>query len=239
MTEMRHTLDFADTMQRGMAACLCLPLKPYSVGMELELLRQRNPFALKRSLDEIKKLPELERNQALILAADACSQSEAQRNESSRVLNSRFHWFQIGQKIRQFKINSLWEEWNKKIESADMLQEMELFWNYICAGKTGPEYAKPEEDKPTVCIGAPECAILIQYVRSLPEKLLTLHGESELDYPLALARYEYATILESAGKVQLKSDFVETFEDWVAKQEEKVKDGKLKMPPLNQEKATE
>jgi len=75
--------------------------------------------------------------------------------------------------------------------------ELEKFWQYICAGKTGPEFAKPESDAPTTPVGALEMAMLLHYVRSLPKSRLDEWGASELDFPIAVARYEYYTLLES------------------------------------------
>jgi hypothetical protein len=232
MIENRHRLDFADTMRRPPVACLGVPLKPYAIGHELELLRLRSPFLLLDGMEKILALPEKKLAEALTEAVDVCSQSESDRIETSALLQSRvsilpWNW---SRSTKQLRIRLIYKQWQGIVSGCNTVVEAITFWNYLCAGRTGPEYARIDDGTPTVPIGAPEMAVLIQYIRSLPEKQITRHGLSELDYPVALARYEMGTLNEQAGKVRLQPDNTQSFADWCSEQEALLKAGKIEFP---------
>lgn len=231
MIEHRHRLDFADTLRRKPSVCLNLPLRPYSIGHELELLRLRSPFLLAGGMEKVLALPANELEKVVMDAADVCSQTEAERLESESLSKSRISiWDSWGLLFRKFRNRANYRKWGEIVADCNMTIEAINFWNYLCAGRTGPEYADMAGET-TVAIGAPECAILIQYVRNLPERLVKPHGE-ELDYPFALARYELATMNEQAGKVRLQPDNAQSFGDWCREQEALVKAGKINLPPV-------
>ncbi len=218
-------------MRRAPVACLGVMLKPYAIGHELELLRLRNPFVLEPGLDRILALPPEQLAEILAAAVDVCSQTEAERIETADLLRARVSLWNWRKAVKQFQIRAIYRKWEKTVASGDLVGEAITFWNYLCTGRTGPEYASIDDGSPTVAIGAPECAILIQYVRTLPERLVAQHG-AELDYPLALARYEYATLNEQAGKVRLQPDNSQSFNDWVAEQEALLKADKITLPKV-------
>lgn len=227
---MRHQFDYADSLHRAPSAVLGLPLRPYSIGMELELLRARSPFTTARQFSEITGLEKELLMQALIFAADACSQSELERIESSRLLNAAsFPWWDRKNRRKKKQIALNWKKWDALLPRFDFDQQAEKFWIYLCAGKTGPEFAKSAGDGPATPIGAPEMCLLLNFVRRLPEKRISEWGSSELDFPVSIARYEYYTLLESTGKVSLKSDFVETLDDIVAENEAKIASGEVSL----------
>lgn len=239
MTKMRHQLDFADSLRRESSIVLGLLLRPFSIGMELELLRARSPFVMCQKFSEIEELPPVKKTEFLIFACDACSQSESERAESNRLLRGNFKWHDFRSRAQKLQLEKIWEEWDGAILKLDLGSELEKFWQYICAGKTGPEFVKPESDKPATPIGAPEMCILLHYIRSLKSARLREWGSSELDFPVAVARYEYYTLLESQGKVSLKSDSVETLSDFAAKMDAKVASGAFKMPETKSLKKSE
>ena len=230
MIENRHRLDFADTMRRAPVACLGVRLKPYSIGHELELLRLRNPFVLLNSFAEIMQLPGNRLGDALAEAVDVCSQSHTEYTEAERLMAAPvppWRWRDFTAKMR---VRYNFDRWQKIVRRCDLKKETHRFIEYLTAEKSGPEYADMAGEN-TVAIGAPEMAILIQYVRSLPAPLVALHGV-ELDYPIALARYEFSTINEQAGKVRLQPDNNQSFSDWCAEQEALIKTGEIKIPAV-------
>lgn len=232
MIENRHRLDFADTLHRPPVACLGVALQPYSIGHELELLRLRSPFVLETGLERILGLPANRLAEVLTAAVDVCSQTETDRHETGRLLSRRVSLWNLPRALRQLQIRAIYRKWEHSVAACDIITEAISFWNYLCAGRTGPEYAPIEDGTPSVPIGAPEMAILIQYLRTLPEKIISAHGQSELDYPLALARYEFATRQEQAGLIRLQPDNSQSFADWCAEQETLLQAGKITIPPV-------
>ena len=227
--KMRHQLDFADSLRREPSVVLGLLLRPYSIGMELELLRARSPFVTSQKFSEVAELPGETKLAALIFAVDVCSQSEAERDESNRILNGKFRWHQFSDQRKQKRIGKIWDDWNLIVAKLKHDEELQKFWNYLCAGKTGPEFAPPEGDEPGTPVGAPEMCSLLHYIRSLPPARLAKYG-CDLDFPVAIARYEYYTMLESQGKVALKADSAETLADFAAEMEAKVASGEVVLP---------
>jgi hypothetical protein len=235
MIKMRHQLDFADSLRRETSSVLGLPMRPYSIGMELELLRARSPFSTIQTFDEISRLPLTEKLRATIFAADVCSQSEAERAQSRRLLNNRCRWFDISGIAQRVRLKRIWQQWDLAVQKMNLDIEVQNFWNYLCVGKTGPEFEPAEGEDSGKPMGAPEMCVLLHYVRSLPASRISEWG-CDLDFPIAIARYEYYTLLETQGKVALKSDFRQSFSDWCAEQDAKVASGEIKLPPIELKK---
>jgi|GEM_PF-2896583 len=80
-----HELMFADSARPAPCLCLRLPLRPYSVGHELLLLQQRNPF-LCLSRAEFDALPADQQMAALVKAVLVCYRPAAAHGQPEKWL---------------------------------------------------------------------------------------------------------------------------------------------------------
>lgn len=182
-----HDLQFADSIRPAPVICLRLPLLPYTIGHELLLLQQRNPFLI-FSETEFNQLSALEQCRALGDAVLICCRDwEA---------NKKPHLW-VG----------LWAWTNRK---ANYPLEIAEFRNYLNAGrallpvpeKEADEIANGENKDKGRELGAPFLAQLINFLsagRSLRA------ASSIFDTSYATAAALYFTHLESEGAYKIEN----------------------------------
>lgn len=191
-----HECALADAARPPRASVLQLNLLDYTLGHDLLLWSQRSPFVT-YTRESCAELPLAEQINALIKAADVCSQTWEQNNFAPRTFFER----------RRFK--KAWRQWNKCLDHADYPVEIEHFHDYLATAR---------EDLPTVPMprakgqefhyyGAPETARLLNYVSSHHSSLIAHHYRSPYNFPYRLARVLCLTQLETDGAVWIQNYF--------------------------------
>jgi hypothetical protein len=205
---MSQELAFADATRPTPVRCLCLNLRPYSLGHELLLLRYRNPLRC-LSEAEFAALGFNAQIAAVTTAALICSQSHA-------AINRRQKWMRL---------------WHWLLNGIDYVAETAIFRAYLAAGNACPRFAPSDPEFPGREAGAPELLNLHQWL-SKHRATLIQQATDIWDYPLALARWECYAALEAEGRVRLRNrtDGDNNFAEWVEAQEAKVAAGEIHLP---------
>jgi hypothetical protein len=220
-----HEIQFADAVRPARAIVLQLLLLPYSIGHELLLFQQRNPFKVQAGpLD----LPG--QAQALIQAVNICSMTWAENHFTPRTWR---------EKRRSKKV---WAKWERAIKRGVRIAEcgfgetiwdgeIEKFTGYLKAGAAAPPVQEPEGAGGRD-MGAPFHASLLQFVIAK----MGVKPDAAYDYPLALAKFHYYTAAEASGAVNIinahQSEFAEYCRNEDARAELTAKNTKNSKPEM-------
>ena len=214
-----HEIDFANAASPTPAVVLHLPLKPYSIGHEIELWRQEHPL-LTKSRQDFDALPSLKQREWLIRAVDFCSQDHDEWLASEHLLQSRPHWWGVWG--RKAKMEATWNEWRAILDAmteTDWQISVAEFRNYLIAGRSCPpsptgsgyKYANGEPDaKEGRQLGSPVQARVLNF---LADKPALLNGRSVYDFPFGLALWLCFTAGELAGTVAIENEAERAVDD--------------------------
>ena len=182
--------DYSDAIKPSRVNILELPLRDYSLGHELLLLRERSPFLLQTPF-AFSELPMEQRIFALHRATWICSNTFKQNEGES------FVWF----KMKQLSFL------RRKLTLDDYALAVAEFYNYLNAGRGTPRLSKrrlkagEDAGRP---FGAPILPQLFQFVLTLPE----IKGQpvnAAWDYPFSAAIWRYFVHLEMEGSIQIEN----------------------------------
>jgi len=198
-----HEILFAESANPPVAQCLGLPLRPYSTGHELALLRTQNPL-LTLSWAGFDELPSDKQRIALVRAADICSMTWAE----SQFVPVTF--------LDRWKYARVCRKWRNCIARAVFPLEIAEFRNYLQSGRqlfptlssSVPEDAeayeianKGEKLEGGRALGSPLLAQLIPFATGR----LNMTHEQVMDAPLAYIANLYFAYLESKGQTAVEN----------------------------------
>jgi hypothetical protein len=181
-----HETAFADAARPTRAACLRLPLLPYSLGHECLLLQERNPLLCIPEAD-FQKLPLEQQIFAIKRAALICSKNWAENHRPERWLN-------------------LWGWLTRKSDYPLAIADFRAHLRYGRAllplpDKESDEIANGEEDAPGRENGAPLLAQL--YLFAVKNRLASSGEVWDCGYALTAALY--FTQLEDDGRLRIQN----------------------------------
>jgi hypothetical protein len=234
-----HDALFAAACRPDPAACLCLPLRPYSIGHEAELWRQGNPL-LCLTYAGFDALPEDQQRAALASAVDACSQTWVEYAESAAILASAPRWHQFDQRRRKNRLRSIWRRWQAalaKFEPVDWAMALADFRNHLAVGRACFQALSSDDPDDVLalsisgdgtkleggrCMGSPTLAHLVAFAieADLP-KMLGL--ATVFDVPFSLCANLHLTRLESQGNVYIRNEREQRIRDEQAQHREAMK----------------
>ena len=209
-----HEQAFAYAASQPPAAVLHLPLKPYSIGHEIELWRQDNPL-LTKDRAEFDALSAVKQRDWLIRAVDFCSQDRDEWRESERTLQSCPRWWQWRARWKKNRLLATWNRWDailQKLTEAEWIIAVAEFRNYLIAGRSCPpaptesgyKYANGNPDTGGGRqLGSPIQARVLNFLAARP---LLLAGRSVYDFPFGLALWLCFTDGEAAGTVAIENE---------------------------------
>lgn len=198
-----HEAAFSQAALPAPARVLGLSLRPFSLGHELWLTREQNPFALSASPAGMGAL--------LIALPEAvllCSQRFA---EIAAMNHDRW----LGLK--------LWL-WRRRLQRLNLGTELAAFLEYRTRGSLGFPDEPPESNERGRQLGAPLLLTLHAFAMSL--------GNSESaawDYPYGLAQMRYAAAAELEGRLRIKNKFEVAHDEGFAEWEKEHPGSTLKM----------
>lgn len=177
-----HEAALAYAARPAQCVCLRLPLRPFSLGHFLLLVRDGNPLVL-LGQSEFDLLPENERREALIGAVLTC-------NRDWRTNQKPHRWLRL---------------WARFIRHCDFARSTEVFRDYLAEGsKDFPSQLPRGCDGDATYIGAPEVLRVYQHLcRTLPPAELYAYGKSAWDYPYSLGKMHLTASLEGEGKLAI------------------------------------
>ena len=186
---MPHEVAFVDSVVQAPVKVLGLNLRCYSIGMEVLLIRQRNPLAISTGQEFSVFKPE-DQCAAIQNAALICYRSwgENQRPEK---------WVRL---------------WLWRIRNMDHGQAITDFLNYRMAGSSfppGPSEAarrvmKADREDARL-LGSPFLCRLYGFISGLPKREIRAFGSSAWDFPLGFASFLYMSHLEVEGAYQVEN----------------------------------
>lgn len=190
-----HEAALAQAALPAPTIVLGLPLRPYSLGHELFLVRENNPLCVPNvALEDI-------RFHHLTEAVLICSQSWAEN------LSVNNDWL-----IRlKLKI------WGRRIRKMEFDEELELFRSYRSLG----EMFFPTSDrlKPgSKSARMPGCPFLLRLHQFLVTRL-RMSAEAAWDYPKGLAVMQWQTYWESEDRMEIYNSHDAEFDAFVEKME--------------------
>lgn len=198
-----HEVLFAESAKPQAYQCLGLPLRVYSIGHELALLRSQNPL-LMLSWAGFDELPDDQQRIALVRAVDICSMSYAESNFVPKT------WFE------RWKYENVCRKWRKFIATAVFPLEIAEFRNYLQSGRnlmpslssSVPEDVEAYEiankgDKLEGgrALGAPLVSQLIPFAT---DKLRMTH-EQAMDAGFSYVANLYFAYLEGKGQMAIEN----------------------------------
>jgi hypothetical protein len=203
-----HEFLFADAARPSDRVVLKLLMRPYSVGHELLLLKQRNPL-LSPSFDA---LLESRKREAVLQAANVCNQTWAEN------LFTPGTWWEK----RRYRRN--WEKWDLAVQDVDWETEIMAMRDYMSKGSLGPpiEVADGPAGRAP---GAPFHAGLIQFLINT----LRLPHVEVCDYPFGLAKFHYYTHAEAQGAIKIINLAEYEFEDFCRREDAKAEQLKFQV----------
>ena len=209
-----HETEFAAAASPPKAVVLCLPLKPYSIGHEIELWRQSNPLLVSTWV-EFNAISATKQREWLIRAVDLCSQDHDEWLESERILQFRPRWWRLDAWLRKSRLEATWSRWRAvlcKMTEVEWQMAVADFRNYLIAGRSCPpspsesgyKYANGDPDsKPGRQLGSP---VLARAMNFLSDKPSLLDGCSVYDFSFGLALWLCFTDAEMEGTVVIENE---------------------------------
>lgn len=198
-----HETTFTDALLPPPVTVLRLPLKPYSLGHEILLLRQRNAF-LTHTEFHFNCLDVLAQKRQLRMAALICSNTWADNHKPARGL--RLWGWLIRNAVYPLEIanfrNYLAEAYETVFYTLNPKKEDDVRADDMCADEHGYE---PLHKLRGRSLGAPLIARLLQFVTS--DQLYGAHGHATpYDFPYAAALNFYLAHLESQGSTRIEGE---------------------------------
>jgi hypothetical protein len=184
-----HELAFADAARPTRFACLRLPLRDYTLGHEILLLRQRNPLLLLAQSD-FNALPEADQIFAIKRAALVCAQDWAANT-------GRQKWIGL---------------WGWLTRHADYPLAIAEFRNYLAVARSFPPIPDQETYEIAAGLSRDEMAdrgrelgapLLAQVLNHIGAQRLPLGVATVYDVPFSLAVWLYFTHMEDAGRLRI------------------------------------
>lgn len=198
-----HETTFTDALLPAAVSVLRLPLKPYSLGHEILLLRQRNVF-LTQTESQFNALPPDEQNRQLRMAVVICSNSWADNHRRMRGLKL---WGWLVRKavypleIASFRIY-LAEAYETVFRTLNQKSEEDVRADDICADAAGYEAMHKMRGR---ALGAPLIARLLQFV--ITDRMFVNCGyATPYDFPYAAAMNFYLAYLEGQGSARIDGE---------------------------------
>jgi hypothetical protein len=184
-----NDLAFADCARPTPVAILRLALMPYSLGHEVLLLKERNPFVMCH-VEQFSDLPLEQQIYAVKRAALICSQGW-------RSNHGRQKWLRL---------------WGWLTSKSDYALAIAEFRNYLNEGRMLPsppsrhavEVLYGKEDEKGRAMGSPLAAQLYNYVCANLGKF-NVTPATAWDAPYSLAGMLYFAELESAGQIRIEN----------------------------------
>ena len=188
---MPHETIFVDSALQARVRILGLTLRPFSIGHQVLLIRQRNPLVWFDEREPSLFSPEAQRD-AIQNAVLVCY-----RSWKENLLRER--WIGL---------------WRWRVRNMDHEEATRAFMEYHRAGSQclpAPSDAVVkglygDDDGPGREYGSPFNARLLLFVMSLPPDEIRMFGESAYDFPLGLAQVLYLSHLESEGKARVENE---------------------------------
>jgi len=214
-----HEIAFADVSCPERHVVLKLPLRDFSIGHRLILVRQRNPL-LWMPESEFNLLPFSNQVFWLLEAVYVCGQSYSHRKkleQGAGIIDRFLNWVKV----------KAWHR-RRKREETDWALELANFRNYLNSSRLITDFKSRREGFPFLPtipspdakgrpLGAPFDACLLQFL--IREFRLT--PEEAHEYPLALAEAHYLSWLEREGGLRIMNAFDMEFEDYCREENEK------------------
>ena len=212
---MVHEFAFSDVVCPDRRVVLEVPLRDFSIGHRLILLKQRNPL-LWQPVADFNSLPLADRSYWLMEAVYVCAQSFAYRQKLEK---DPSRWLLWGNAWRVWR----WHRRHRHYQAADWNRETVKFREYLDSTRLVTAFSEkqegipflpvaPVENTPGRTLGGPYDAALIQFlVRQLG---LTMAGA--LEFPLALAQVHFLTWLEREGNLKILNAEEMDFKDYCA-----------------------
>lgn len=212
-----HETLFANQARPARATVMHLPLRPYSIGHEAELWRQKNPL-LVSDRKEFDLLPEAERLEWLIKAVDFCSQNHAEFLESQRILNSQPRWHEWALRCQKRRMERVWRDWEALIQKTDLDAAATAFRFYLVDGRGFPPapsdmarraLGADKDSGGGRSFGSPMIPRLLNFLSARPE-LIAMHRAEDpqfclWDFPFGLAVWLYFTQAEQDGSCAIEN----------------------------------
>lgn len=207
-----HEQLFSQAAKPSASVALFLPLKPYSIGHEIELWRQNNPI-LTRTLAEFRELPLEEQLNWLIKAVDYCSQDHSEWIENEAILRSKPSFWARKERKKKAKLEKTWRIWDAIIRRCNISDEVIKFREYLISQRIFPptpedriyNLAQGREDEPSGRgMGSPLTARLINFLSNKPSLLAGY--KSIYDFPFSYAVWLYFTDAEIAGMSAIENE---------------------------------
>ena len=201
-----HEQAFADAARPTRCVVLNISLTDYTIGHELLLWKDKNPFVT-YGPDSFHELPAEEQNEALVRAVYVCSQSWSENHFTPQTF------------VDRWKFRRSFRRWRRSFKKVEWTVEMALFRGWLTASNSEfptRKIPRPDSKEPYHLHGAPEMARLINYVSQFHAQLIAAHYRTAFDFPLAFARMLYLTEAETDGAV-----WVQNYYDW--QQDERAK----------------
>ena len=193
-----HEAALAQAALPAQSVILRLPLRAFSLGHLLRLVRHANPL-ITMSGDGFNDLPAPAQRTALLWAVAICNQSWRQNQR-------RHRWLRL---------------WGWTVRNANWPLEIAEFRNYMADGSEDFPAELPRDNEAGVrFIGAPELIRLYQFLGAhLPEREAALYGDTLWDYPLGLARMLMTAYAETEGHMEIYNHRHAEHDKFVAEQE--------------------
>jgi len=174
-----HDAAFADATRPTPVVCLKLPLREYSIGHELLLLRRRNPLLWSSEAD-FNEMPVVDQRAAVVESVWICANTWRQNCGE---------WF-AGLKLRI---------WCRRLKKENFPLAVADFRNYLREGQSFPRLTPPDEKDSGRELGSPLLARLYHFVA------INYKVREPLDFPLGMAHWLYFSALETAGQAQVEN----------------------------------
>lgn len=185
-----HETAFAVAARPARFSILGLLLKPYSIGHEIILLQKENALIF----SNFDSCSESVKNLAISEAALICSQSWVENNNPPK-------WM------------GLWSFLNRK---PDYKLAISRFKHYRAQSSMFPPLPDKEAEgihaqmnrepqRRGRELGSPYLARLYNFLCTIPNSDIRIHGETIFDFPMSLANFLYLSHLESLGEAKIEN----------------------------------
>ena len=188
-----HETAFIDAVLQAPVQVLGLTLRPYALGHEILLVRQRNPLVILTG-SQFTVFSEESQRRAVQNAVLVCYRTWAQNQRPEK--NVRF--------------------WKWRVERMfDHGQAIIDFLRYRAAGMTAPPaptdhallvLSKNKDDDSGRFLGGPFLARLYTFIARLPDREIRQFGETAFDFPMGFGTFLYKCHLEQKGCLQIENE---------------------------------
>lgn len=217
-----HETLFATAFRPAPAACLHLPLRPFTVGHEITLAATENPLPV-LSADAFAALDQTTQRRALAEAVDICSQTWGEYHESADLLAATPRWHQFTLRWNQHRLRRLWARWRRvlrRLTVADWTLELCVFSNYLATSRCLLPILSPDDPRhrevfetanagqPFTAgrsLGSPFLAQLLDFATRRDLVTALVPGGTLYDLPLAATAHLFLASLETEGRLSIEN----------------------------------